>query len=96
MVICASTISVMLLCEGQRNLENICASVVLTASSRMCCSWCVRAFPLQEQALKVMELVLGPVAFNALCRTKPVMWLISYFREKKIPKLSKCITLKKF
>lgn len=41
---------------GQRNMENICATVVLTDSSRTC--WCVRASPLQEHALKVMELVL--------------------------------------
>lgn len=69
MAIYASTILVMVL-----GMKNVCDSSVLTDSSWMFYSWCVRAFPLWKHTLEVMELVLGPVAVNALCRKKSVTW----------------------
>lgn len=65
----AGSVLVVVLC-----MKHVCDSSALTDSSRMCYSWCARASPLWKHALKVMELVLGPVAFNALCRTKSVTW----------------------
>lgn len=78
MAVYAGPVLVVVLC-----MKHVCDSSALTDSSRMCCSWCARAFPLWKHALKVMELLLGPVAFNALCRTKSVTWWISYLRKKK-------------
>lgn len=60
----AGSVLVVVLC-----MKHVCDSSALTDSSR-----CARAFPLWKHALKVMELLLGPVAFNALCRTKSVTW----------------------